>query len=646
MKIMNRIRSYTSHLSKVFFKNVIMKVRHLALLNLPIIVFWILLPAGADAQDHYPAESWMRYATPEEAGWSSNGIEQAKEFADSIGTAAFMLIHDGVVVTTFGDYSRRYWAHSVRKSLLSGLYGVYVAEGHIDLENTLADLSIDDRLQLTPKEKQARVIDLLKSRSGVYHPAAYETSGMAASRPERGSHEPGTFWYYNNWDFNTLGEIFQQRTGLGVFDAFERRISDPLRMEDFRLRDGYYHLEPQHSNHPAYPFRMSARDMARFGLLFERDGRWEGEQIIPASWIRESTRPYSEIDLPGVAGYGYMWWLLGGELGQHGAYTALGVGDQAITIIPDLELVFVHRVNTYADNRVSLQDVIELLEQLIDSKIEAGHSDPALVRLENPAPSGFVRLSDELLQRYARTYTFPSGRTVEVSLQDGQLVSHNEQLGTYSLLPLTDRQFLIEDAGMTVYFGPLNDSDSTMFIQEMILRSEASILLNQGRAEEAVHILENAVTYYPASAEAHHALGRAQLAHADTTAAIANYLRSFELNPDNSAAEFDLVRLGVEGFETTQPKPEVLEVYVGRYRFPDGNTFTLSIDGGRLLLSPPDAPQGAPVSIPLIATSDTVFFIDGGPKLTFTPTESGRIRGVRFFLPDGQEFWVDKIEDH
>jgi CubicO group peptidase (beta-lactamase class C family) len=609
---------------------------------LPIIALWVLLPAHAGAQERYPAESWMRYAVPEEAGWSSERIAEAQAFADSVGTAAFMLVHDGAVVATFGDYARRYQAHSVRKSLLSGLFGIYVAEGRIDLESTLADLGIDDRLPLTPMEKRARVVDLLTARSGVYHPAAY-SAGRAASRPERGSHEPGTFWYYNNWDFNTLGEIFRRRTGLGVFDAFERRIADPLRMKDFRLRDGYYHSEPHHSNYPAYPFRMSARDLARFGLLFEREGRWEKEQIIPASWIRESTRSYSEVDRPGIVGYGYMWSVLGGELGKHGAFAAMGVGAQTITVVPGLRIVFVHRVDTYADGRVPIQAVLDLLDRLLAARSGEARADPALVRLEDPEPgAGLVRLPDELRQRYARTYTYPSGRTVDVSLRDGELVAHGDRLGTFGLLPLTDRQFLIEDARTTAFFVPVSGGDSITFVQEMILRSEASDLLEQGRTDEAVDISKRAVEYYPASAGAHRALGRVLLASGDTAAAKASYRRTFELDPGDVAIEFLLVRLAAEGFEPVQPEPEALDVYVGRYRIREGDTLTVSREGERLLVAPP----GVAVPQTLVATSDTVFFLDGraGPvKLIFTPGESGRISEVGILLADGQEFRAEKI---
>ena len=68
----------------------------------------------------------------------------------------------------------------MRTSLLSALVGVHVDQGNLDLNATLADLNVDDDPPLTEEEKGARVVDLLAYRSGVYHPAAYETAKMKA----------------------------------------------------------------------------------------------------------------------------------------------------------------------------------------------------------------------------------------------------------------------------------------------------------------------------------------------------------------------------------------------------------------------------------------------------------------------------------
>jgi hypothetical protein len=98
---------------------------------------------------------------------------------------------------------------------------IAASEGRISLTGTLAELGIDDKPpSLTDAEKQATVRDLLMARSGVYHPAAYEDSDMEKKRPPRGSHPPGSFWYYNKWDFNALGTIYRKSTGEDIFLSF------------------------------------------------------------------------------------------------------------------------------------------------------------------------------------------------------------------------------------------------------------------------------------------------------------------------------------------------------------------------------------------------------------------------------------------
>lgn len=232
---------------------------------------WLVAaPCAARSQSlmKEPGQRWQQFASAEAAGWSSAKLEAAKAYAASIQSAGFLLVQDGAVVTSWGDIETRYLSASMRKAFLSSLYGIYVSEGKINLRKTLAELEIDDiPPALTASEKQATIADLLTSRSGVYHTAAFEPASHRDARPARGSHAPGTFWHYNNWDFNALLTIFERQTGKRIFEEFEERIARPLQMQDFRLRDGYYLFEKNLSQHPAYPFRLSARDLARFGLL-------------------------------------------------------------------------------------------------------------------------------------------------------------------------------------------------------------------------------------------------------------------------------------------------------------------------------------------------------------------------------------------
>jgi CubicO group peptidase (beta-lactamase class C family) len=268
--------------------------------------------------------------------------------------AAYLVVTDGKIVFEWGNTANNFFAHSMRKSLLSGLYGIYVAEGRIDLSKTLAELGIDDKVPLTDEERQATVNDLLKARSGVYIPAAGEAPSMKDARPERHSHPRDTFWYYNNWDFNALGTIFDQETGeQNIYRAFTARIADPLGMQDWIVERLRYTYEPN-SRHPYYGVRISARDLARFGQLFLQQGTWQGTEIVPAEWVEESTRVYSLTGSGGTySGYGYMWWIAAEDASAgdypplpKGSYAASGYGGHTLEVLPEYNTVIVVRFNT------------------------------------------------------------------------------------------------------------------------------------------------------------------------------------------------------------------------------------------------------------------------------------------------------------
>jgi CubicO group peptidase (beta-lactamase class C family) len=319
-----------------------------------------------------PGKNWEAVDRPESLGWSSEKLARARAYAGRLDTAAVMVVVDGRVLCQWGDVSAKFMAHSMRKSLLSGVYGVFIEEGAIRPEKTLADLGIDDSPPaLTPAEAKATVRDLLGSRSGVYHPAALETPDMEVTRPARGSHPPGTYWYYNNWDFNVLGTIFERETKTKIYEAFGERIARPLGMEDFRVEDGGYQSGPE-SKHPGYPVRVTARDLARYGLLYLRGGAWGERRVVPADWVRESTKAHSDT---GTCGYGYMWWVAANGRGlprvnlPDGSFWAWGTRGHYLVVVPALDLVVVHRVDTDVPGReVTDREFGRLLRLILDAR--------------------------------------------------------------------------------------------------------------------------------------------------------------------------------------------------------------------------------------------------------------------------------------
>jgi len=138
------------------------------------------------------SEPWQS-VDPTLAGWSVEGLQTARDYAAGLGPTTVMVVQDGRVIAGWGDVSRKVNVASVRKSLLSALYGIAVSEGRIDLGSTLVDLGIDDEAPaLTGTERRATVRDLLVARSGIYHVAAWATADARKMRPARGSHAPGT----------------------------------------------------------------------------------------------------------------------------------------------------------------------------------------------------------------------------------------------------------------------------------------------------------------------------------------------------------------------------------------------------------------------------------------------------------------------
>ncbi|GAB4178880.1 MAG: serine hydrolase [Thalassobaculales bacterium] len=303
-----------------------------------------------DAMQSAPARLGLEsHSSPQAAGFAAADIARIEELVAGQASDCVMILRAGRIVWQRGNTTHRYMCHSIRKSLLSALIGIAVGDGEIDLGATLERLDIDDHLRLSHVERQATVFDLLTARSGIFHPAGYESAWMKMIKEPRHSHPPGTFWLYNNWDFNALGTIYEQVTGRAIHQDFTDRIATPLGMEDWRPSDGEY-VEAPESRHRAYPFRLSARDLARFGLLWLNLGRWQDAQVVPHDWVRCSVMPWSVGGASGA--YGYMWWVC--RDGVHypnailpaDAYSARGVGGHVLLVVPSLDLVVVHRVDT------------------------------------------------------------------------------------------------------------------------------------------------------------------------------------------------------------------------------------------------------------------------------------------------------------
>jgi len=431
------------------------------------LILLVLAVGGASAAGPGQAAGpWRQLASPDKAGWSIEKLAEARAFAEKIGSDAVMAVQAGRVIAAWGDVSRRFELYSARKSVVSALAGIAVADGKLDTGKTLAELGIDDEPPLLEGEKKARVIDLLRSRSGIYHPAAKETADMKTNRPVRGSAKPGATWLYNNWDFNMVGVILEKVTGTRLFEEFERRIAAPLGMEDFRAKDGYEQFERSLSRYPAHAFRMSARDLARFGWMFAKQGAWAGRQIVSREWVAESTRVHSEIR-PGT-GYGLMWWIyprsgLAGypALDVYNKYAASGNYGQFVLVVPGADFVLVHLAASDDGKGVAGRDIWRLAEMILAARTgpavpaaETKPLEPVPFPNATPAPPEWaeIALDGEALRAFVGVYEVKPDQTVVITLPGDRLSVAATGFPEIDLWPASPTSFFAKAAPVRVRF--------------------------------------------------------------------------------------------------------------------------------------------------------------------------------------------------
>ena len=324
-----------------------------------LIVFGFFLLAGASEFSRSAADTGRLEVTrlsataTERLGWQPTGLDDVIGFAKSLSTDTLVIVTEGETVATLGNPRKRYRLHSIRKALLSALVGQHVGSDpkQIPLDATLQSLGVDDTPDpLTPLQSQATVHHLLKSTSGINHAAAAE-EGLFAEKNRRlgtGENTPGMIWAYNNWDYNALTTVFEARTGQDIADAFKTGIALPLAMFDFTAEDVSHVSAPELSRHRAAMFRMSGRDLARFGELYLNGGMFGGKRVLPEAWINRISTDFTRTGIKGLRnGHGYLWWVPGPETGlPDGTFWAWGFGQQALFVIPQWRTVIVHQSDT------------------------------------------------------------------------------------------------------------------------------------------------------------------------------------------------------------------------------------------------------------------------------------------------------------
>lgn len=326
----------------------------------------------------YPDSAWQFTYDASNEGWNKDSLNSLKRFiTDSTNATGMVVIQSGRISFDYGDTKETSYLASCRKSLLSMLYGPFVANKKIDLSATMELLHIDDVGGLLPIEKKATIKDLLTARSGVYHPAS-NGGDASAMAPKRGSIKPGSFWLYNNWDFNVAGYILEQQTGRTIYQLIDSILAKPLQMQDWNITEQRKTGDTTNSKYLAYHMWFSTRDMARIGYLMLRNGKWKDQQIIPSDWVKLTTSvvtPYKKAVEEKTAyfhfGYGYLWWIWDTPYNKdlyEGAYSATGAYGQFITVLPKLDLVVAFKTKYEYGRQTPTDLYLKVLDKLIAAR--------------------------------------------------------------------------------------------------------------------------------------------------------------------------------------------------------------------------------------------------------------------------------------
>ncbi len=499
-----------------------------------------LLVSQSFAQDRsdktFPQESWSYYDSPEQAGFIPNRLERVEKFYHKRDFAGLLIIKNGAVAVDWGDNRRRFLVHSIRKSMLSALYGVHSAD--IDLQTDLKALDVDDDGELTDQERSATLQDILSARSGVYLPAAAEAGDMVSNKPKRGSHAPGRHWVYNNWDFNVAGSIYTQLTGEEIPSSFMRHIAEPLQMQDFRAIDGY--TVRSDSEHQAVQFRMSSRDLARLGLLYAREGHWRGQQVIPQDWIKESTQALSQTNMGSKLPphYGYMWWVE-----NDGSYSARGVGGQILAVYPDRDMVVVLRANTYLEHSVSDRAIKKILEGIMSASEGQPAAEPSLaIRQENP--NSYPALPSRF-QNKSSTIALASEQVVTLN-SDDQNMFVNLGTGELEIRHLSDNQFTIIDRQEPLEIILSSDGEITELKTPRLFYLRAAHVAQLGDLDKALYWVKEVISMSPESAMAYTNMAKIYIAKGDKQNANKMLSEALKLEPNNKQANGLKKKLTIE----------------------------------------------------------------------------------------------------
>ena len=243
---------------------------------------------------------------------------------------------------------------SVTKSVASALVGIAISRGEFpDLDTPVLEFFDEAAVQNVDGRKRAMTLrDLLTMTDGLlwdenlpYNDFDNSFALMAKAHNwvqytldlPMGS-DPGTSFNYNSGATLILGHIFRLATGIDIEEYAVEHLFTPLGIDDY-----FWDRTPYGLTDIQEGLYISARSLAKIAQLFLQKGRWQDEQVVPATWVEESIRPRYPTGAAGDEAYGYLWWSQPYTFEEKSlrAYFGKGFGGQRPIFLPELDMVIV-----------------------------------------------------------------------------------------------------------------------------------------------------------------------------------------------------------------------------------------------------------------------------------------------------------------
>ncbi|RPJ20103.1 MAG: class C beta-lactamase-related serine hydrolase [Planctomycetaceae bacterium] len=296
----------------------------------------------------FPTEEWPEGEWPEGVDRAAIDVAVDVAFAEGapLRVRAVVIIHGGKLI--YERYStdeddgpfKIMPSYSIAKSFTSALVGILVRDGRLDVDapapvpawsgedDPRHAITLDDLLRMSsglewneaPYPEPGDMTDMIRSEDAAAYVAAKELA-----------HPPGTEFYYNSGNTVLIARILADVVGEGrTFRGFMyTELLDKIGINRMDLM-----FDPAGTWFGSFSADTTARSFAKFGLLYLRDGVWDGEHILPEGWVEYSRTPSATNPE-----YGAGWWL---DLERPGVFYAVGVRGQVITVDPAHDLVLVH----------------------------------------------------------------------------------------------------------------------------------------------------------------------------------------------------------------------------------------------------------------------------------------------------------------